>query len=265
MTWQWGEMTSPELAEAAKAVAGVCIVPMGVYEKHGDHLPLGTDVLFSSALAVRAAELEPAVVFPPYYFGQIAEGKHWPGAIAIKHDLMTALLENLCEEIARNGFPKILLLNGHGGNEGFLSLFSMRMLELPRDYTCYVAALSHYLSPVLDDPAWKKQMVSEFDYHGGEMETSMMMAIDAAQVKMDALSAPAPSRKRLADLPARAPIWWYADFPEHYAGDAAHATRDKGEFLLQRMAQRIAEIIKLVKADTEATRLQQEFYARVQH
>ena len=265
MSWQWAELTSPELKEAAKTTGGVCIVPMGVYEKHGDHLPLGTDVHFSSALAVRAAQLEPAVVFPSYYFGQIAEGKHWPGAIAIKHDLMMALLENLCEEIARNGFHKILLLNGHGGNEAFLSLFSLRMLERPREYTVYVAALEHYLTPVLEDPAWKAQMVSTLDYHGGEMETSLMLAIDAAQVKMNALAAPTLPLKRLAELPARAPVWWYADFPEHYAGDATHATREKGTFLLQHLAQRIAEIIRQVKADTEASRLQDEFYMRVQH
>jgi len=263
--WQWAEMTSPEIKEAAVATGGVCIVPMGVYEKHGDHLPLGTDVLCSSTLAIRAADIEPAVVFPPYYFGQIVEAKHWPGAIAIKHDLMTALLENLCEEIARNGFKKILLLNGHGGNEAFLSLFSFRMLECPRDFTVYTAALSHYMSPVLDDPEWKAQMVSTMDQHGGEMETSLIMGIDAAQVKMATLSAPAAPLNRLVNLSARAPIWWYADFPEHYAGDATHATPEKGEFLLQRFAHRIAEIIKQVKADTEATRLQEEFYGRVQH
>jgi creatinine amidohydrolase len=262
---KWAELTSPELAEAAKTTGGVCVLPMGVYEKHGDHLPVGMDVFFSNTVAARAAEIEPAVVFPNHFYGQIVEGKHWPGAIAIKHDLMVALLENVCEEIARNGFKKILILNGHGGNEGFLALFSLRMLEKPRDYVVYIAALQHYLAPVLDDPEWKAQMVSPYDSHGGEFETSTMMAIDAALVKLQAMTPTGESQHRLSHLPARAPIWWYADFPNHYAGDATHATVEKGEFVMRGFVKKVAEIIAGVKADTEAARLQDEFYARVNH
>lgn len=265
MSWKWAELSSPALAAAAQATGGVCIVPMGVYEKHGDHLPLGMDMHTANTIASRAVDIERAVVFPDYYFGQIAEAKQWPGTIAIKHDLMMALLENVCEEIARNGFRKIILLNGHGGNGSFIDLFAMRMLERPRDYTVYIAALNHYWEPVTNDPAWKAQMVSELDYHGGEIETSMMMAIDREQVKMEALTAPATALNRLAHLPARTPVWWYADFPDHYAGDATPATPEKGEYLLQRLAQRVAEIIKAVREDTEATRLQEEFYSRGQH
>ena len=265
MTLKWAELTSPALAHAATACGGVCIVPMGVYEKHGDHLPLGMDMHTARAVSARAVDIEPAVIFPDYYFGQIAEAKQWPGAIAIKHDLMLALLENVCEEIARNGFKKILLLNGHGGNGAFLELFALRMLEQPRDYTVYIAELRNYWTPVTDDPAWKVQMVSAEDGHGGEIESSVMMAIDAEQVKMDALTAPGVPLNRLAGLPARTPVWWYADFPDHYYGDATHASAEKGEYLLQRFAQRVADIIKAVKADTEATRLQEEFFSRVQH
>ena len=89
---KWMDLTSAELGEAAKTT-GVCVLPMGVLEKHGDHLPLGMDMFFSDYLATHAAELEPAVVFPNHFYGQIAEGKHWPGTIAIRHDLMLSLLE----------------------------------------------------------------------------------------------------------------------------------------------------------------------------
>ena len=261
---KWMDLTSAELGEAAKTT-GVCVLPMGVLEKHGDHLPLGMDMFFSDYLATHAAELEPAVVFPNHFYGQIAEGKHWPGTIAIRHDLMVSLLENVCEEIARNGFKKILILNGHGGNEGFLALFSMRLLERPRAYTVYIAALQHYLAPVLADPEWKAQMVSAYDSHGGEFETSAMLAIDASLVKLARRTPTGGRLDRLTQLPARAPIWWYADFPNHYAGDATHATVEKGKFLLPRFVAKVAEIIKGVKADTEAVRLQEEFYGRVEH
>ncbi|OPZ83022.1 MAG: Creatinine amidohydrolase [bacterium ADurb.Bin429] len=178
---------------------------------------------------------------------------------------MAALLENLCEEIARNGFTKIILFNGHGGNESFLSQFVFRMLETPREFTLYVITLGDYLRPVLSSDKWKAQMVSEFDEHGGEAETSLMLVINPALVKMDQLSPAGTPQKRLAHLPCRTPVWWYADFPTHYAGDAKHATTKKGTYLLNAYTQRVAEIIKAVKTDTEAPRLQAEYFARICH
>jgi creatinine amidohydrolase len=178
---------------------------------------------------------------------------------------MTALLENVCEEIARNGMKKIILLNGHGGNEGFLSLFAFRMLERPRDFTLYVIRLSEYLRPMQQDPRWKAMMVSEFDEHGGEGETSLMMALHPQLVKLEQLAHNGQPRKRLSHLAASTPVWWYADYPDHYAGDATHATPEKGAFLLDEYVARIATIIKAVKEDTVAPALQREFDSRVEH
>ncbi len=265
MTWKWEELTAPQFARAVEEVKGVCIVPLGVLEKHGDHLPLGTDGLVISAIAERAAAIEPAIIFPTCYWGQIMEARQWPGTLAIRHQLLFALLENTCEEIARNGCRKIVLLNGHGGNEALLSLFAFTMLERRREFVAYIAQLGHYMSPVLDSPEWNAMMESDFDDHAGEIETSTMMAVNPALVRMADLSAPALPQKRLAHLPARTPMWWYADFPDHYAGDATHATPDKGEFLLRGYSEKVAEIIKAVKEDREAERLQEEFFARTEH
>ena len=82
---QWQELTATDFPTAAKQAEGVCVLPIGVIEKHGPHLPLGTDVMAARAAAIRAAEREYAVVFPPYYFGQILEaqapaGLHRPPA-----------------------------------------------------------------------------------------------------------------------------------------------------------------------------------------
>ena len=64
---QWENLTSPEFAKAVKET-GVCVIAFGVVEKHGEHLPLGTDFLNGHKLACLAAEKEPAVVFPPFYY-----------------------------------------------------------------------------------------------------------------------------------------------------------------------------------------------------
>ena len=107
----WEELTSKEFADACEKVKGTCIVPFGVYEKHGNHLPLGTDVMVARKIAREVAKIEPAVVFPDYYFGQIAEARHVPGTIFIAPELLYGLLENVCREISRNGLKKIILLN----------------------------------------------------------------------------------------------------------------------------------------------------------
>jgi creatinine amidohydrolase/Fe(II)-dependent formamide hydrolase-like protein len=64
---------------------------MGVIEKHADHLPLGTDALDAMAIAERAVKIEPAVIFPFYYFSQIQENKNFPGTIALRHRVLARL------------------------------------------------------------------------------------------------------------------------------------------------------------------------------
>ncbi len=265
MRWKWDEMTSPEFARAVAETKGVCVVPCGVIEKHGDHLPLGTDFIAVGSLAERAAEIEPAVIFPALYFGQIAEAKHCPGTVSIRMKLFLELLENVCDEIARNGLKKIIILNGHGGNEFLLGHFSRTMLERERDYVVYLVRLGDYFGA--ETELKKEIMETEFDEHGGEVETSVMMALEPQLVKLDEVDPESGKRlRRLAHLPrTRTTVQWYSDFPDHYAGDARPASPEKGERFIEVRARAVAEIVKSVKEDGEAGRLQAEFYSRTRH
>ena len=262
MSWKWEEMTSPDFGAAVEASQGVCLVPIGVIERHSTHLPLGNDLQVVREVALRTAEREPAVVFPEFFLAQTHETKNRPGAIAIRHDLILQLLENVCEEIARNGLRKIVLLNGHGGNESILSVFMTMMMEKPRDYTLYLLRLSEWWGLAAQDEGWKAMMVSEFDYHAGEQETSFALAARPDLVHMDRLSPPAVPLKRLAHLPPTSTaFWWNADFPDHYAGDATHATAEKGEYLMGLVVEHLAGVLKAIKEDTAAAELEREFFA----
>lgn len=266
VTMHWEELTNHDWPRALARAKRTCLLPLGVLEKHGEHLPLGTDGLTVEALARATAQVEPALVFPRCYFSQIHEAKQWPGTIALSHRLLYDLLDELCAEIARNGVRKIVLINGHGGNNAMLDSFVRSRLEEPHDYSLYVARLSDYWSPPQDTEGWKSQMQSGFDYHGGEAETSVVMALMPELVKLSDLGPPAPARRRLAHLPpVNTAIGWYADFPEHYAGDAAAATAAKGEYLVERMVAHLAAIVKAVKADTAVPRLEREFFRRTRH
>ena len=111
----WEELTASDFREGIHRSQGTCLLPFGILEKHGPHLPLGTDLLDVRYAALHAAEQEYAVVFPEYYFGQIAEAKHEPGTMAYSRTLQLALLQETTDEMARNGCKKVLIVNGHGG------------------------------------------------------------------------------------------------------------------------------------------------------
>src|SRR6202171_2694746 len=118
---RWEELSAADFRRAIEQSKGTCLLPFGILEKHGPHLPLGTDLLNVRYAALHAAEKEYAVVFPEYYFGQIAEARHEPGTMAYSTELQLKLLQETTGEMARNGCEKILIVNGHGGSESVVA------------------------------------------------------------------------------------------------------------------------------------------------
>jgi creatinine amidohydrolase len=261
MVMKWAELTAPDFARAVRRARGVCLVPVGVVEKHGEHLPLGTDFLYGQALAERAAAIEPAVVFPPYYFGQIPEARHQPGTISLSARLMYDLLEEVCAEIARNGLRKVVLLNCHGGNR-YLPHFTKSAVERERDYLLYLIDLASYSAD--RDARWQAMRQTSVDGHAGEKETSTMLAVHPELVKLGLLARrPGLPRRRLAALAGAATaLDWYADFPDHYMGDGRAGSAEKGRYLLEFHARRVAALIRAIKRDRVTTRLLREYHAR---
>ncbi|RPI21714.1 MAG: creatininase family protein [Chloroflexota bacterium] len=256
---QWENLTSPDFARAVKET-GVCIIALGVLERHGEHLPLGTDFINGHHLACLAAEQVPAVVFPPWYFGQIYEARCYPGALTIKPTLLIELLRGVFDEIGRNGFKKIILLNAHGGNMALLPFLAQCSLWEQKPYSLYYYTQLGGGS----DPAWKEILDTEIHMHACECETSISLANHPHLVHMDRIPAnPTTPLGRLGKLEHNmAGIGWYANFPEHYAGDARPATAEKGEKLQAIQVAQLAKFIAAVKADAVVPALEQEFFER---
>src|SRR5438445_11117408 len=84
---KWEELTAADFRDAIQQSKGTCLLPFGILEKHGPHLPLGTDLLNVRHASLQAAQQEFSVVFPQYYFGQIFEAKHEPGTVAYSMEL----------------------------------------------------------------------------------------------------------------------------------------------------------------------------------
>src|SRR5256714_10334267 len=133
----WEELTGPDFIKAIARAKSTCLLPFGILEKHGPHLPLGTDLLDVRHAALGAAEQEYAVVYPEYYFGQIFEARHEPGTVAYSPKIQLELLQETTDEMARNGCKKIIIVNGHGGNEHLLPFFAQSQLERRPDQVGY--------------------------------------------------------------------------------------------------------------------------------
>lgn len=258
LPFHYGELTAPEFITAVDESGGTCIIPAGILEKHGPHLPLSTDLIAAREIASRAAMQEYALVFPEYYFGQIYEARHQPGTIAYSPELVWNILEETCEELSRNGIKKIVIVNGHGGNTHFFSYFCQSQLAARKDYVVVL------FQP--DDREVSRQIsnlrTTDYGGHADEVETSTIKVIRPDLVHEDlASSQSGKNQDRLAGLPyAYTGIWWYASYPNHYAGDGSTPNQEIGELGLKSRANQLAELIRALKQEDSVKKLQDMFY-----
>lgn len=253
---QWENLTSLDFEKAIRLSQGVGILPVGVIEAHSSHLPLGMDMFACHWVACRAAEKENAIVYHAYPYGINLESAHLPGAVVIKREVVFALVENICDEMARNGLEKIILLSGHGGNRYFLPLFVQTLLEKEKDYILYYANLPHF-------PGAESLLESGEYGHACEAETSIMLHINPDLVRMDQVpQKPFYNAQLNADLTKTggySPVDWYAMYPHMYVGDASKSTADKGKLILEHEVDALVALIRAVKDDTVTAGLIDEF------
>jgi len=256
----WEELTAPDFIKAISESGGVCIIPIGIIEKHGPHLPLGTDLLDVREVCARAVKQEYAIVFPQFYFGQIFEAKHQPGTMAYSPDLIWNVLQETCDQLGRNGVTKIILVNGHGGNENLLPYFCQAQLASQKSYAVYLfrpEENDEFLEEV------KKLRKTTTGGHADEMETSMMLSNRPDLVHMDRAASQSGADLNRLNIPyTYTGIWWYAKYPNHYAGDGSYASKEIGNLVFDSEAEQLVTMIKSVKADNTVLQLQNEFYEK---
>lgn len=272
----WEDLREEEFEKAIEYSGGVCVVPIGCLEMHGQHLPVGTDTKTCAYIAKEAAKLEPVVVFPEQYIGSVPGLNMWRGSIDISLELRLRLLDELCSEIARNGFKKIILLNGHGGNCATFSAFVRNTLHTKKDYL--VVARNEYQYGIQrlarDIKAGEKfDELDENDIanviefadnkhltgHACINETSIMMAINPELVDLSrADSANGESRHRTDHL-RRKPYafdggvgFWLLDHPDSFEGvHVEMASANIGRAILRKRIEYQAESCRLLKKDVD--------------
>lgn len=260
---RWDELVASDWPKALANSSKTCILPIGILEKHGPHAPIGSDLIHVREWAARATKKEYAVVFPDYFYGQINEARHQPGTFALPPTMVLQLLEATCDEIARNGFDKIVIINGHGGNPELIRYFMQSLLSKRRDYAVF------FFQPNFDKDSRDKiaklhKSDPAGDQHAGERETSTLLYLRPDLVKQDSATIESGVNQKRVDIPnVYTPIWWYADYPNHYAGEGAKATRELGEAITEATIDQLVQALKAIKADTKTLQLQNEFYDRV--
>ncbi|MDA7797804.1 creatininase family protein [Flavobacteriaceae bacterium] len=261
---RWDELTASDWEMALQKSDSTCILPIGILEKHGPHGPIGSDLIKVRQWSARATKKEYAVVFPDYFYGQINEAKQQYGTFSLPSSLVMELLEATCKEIGRNGFKKIIIVNGHGGNPQMISYFIQNQLEKKRDYAVY------FFDPktpkdVAEKASQLRKSEAKFDMHGGENETSSLLYLRPDLVKLDKSTSESGENQNRLQLSndLYTAIWWYAAYPNHYAGKAEVSSIELGKLLTDSIIESLANAIKAVKEDKQTLKLQDEYFSKV--
>ncbi len=238
---RWDRMTAPEL-KALAAQDAVVVLPVGSLEQHGPHLPVWTDSFCAHALAVRAAERAgtPVAVLPPMWMGLSEHHFPFGGTVSLDHATFHAVLRCVVRSILADGFRKLLVVNGHGGNIEPLAVSARelaRELGVPVVATTWPQVAPQEIAAVLTAQPGVQ--------HACEGETSLWLALDPAQVRQDrvaeALSNPAPTP------PAGFSRFW--SFEERaprtgVRGDPRAATAEKGERIIAAVVDGLARAMR---------------------
>ena len=261
---RWDELVASDWELALEKSGGTCILPIGILEKHGPGVPIGSDLIRARQWAARAAAKEYSVVFPDYFYGQINEAKQQYGTFSLPSKLAMELLEATTREIARNGFKKIIIINSHGGNPQMIRYFIQNQLETPKDYVVYFFEPRFSPDEVTQINA-ARQTDAATDQHGGEREASEILYLRPELTKLDRSSKESGDNQARLQLPNSlyVAIWWYASYPNHYAGQAAYGTVELGRLMTESTVNSLVEAIQAVKKDTQTLQLQNEYFKKV--
>ena len=258
----WAQLSTTDFA-GLDAAATVAVLPVGATEQHGPHLPLSVDqslvdAMLAQALLQLPAQL-PVLVLPTQQVGYSPEHQQFAGTLTLSVQTVIATWVELGECVARAGVKKLLLFNGHGGQASLLDIVAR---ELRTRCNLIVYGCSWWNLPLGDAVTGLfTPQEHRFGVHGGEIETSLMLALRPEHVRMaQARDFKSSSQERAASYPilgngSSAKLGWQMqDYNvQGAAGNAAAATPDKGRALLEAAGRQLALLLQELSALPLAT------------
>lgn len=230
-----------------KTAYEVAVLPWGATEAHNYHLPYATDVYEAQHIAEESARIaweqgSTVVALPPIPFGVNTGQLDIPLTINMNPSTQLAVLRDIVESLEVQGIPKLLILNGHGGND-----FKQMLRELQGATEVFICTLNWWT--ILD----AKQYVTEPGDHGGELETSLMMHLRPHLVFLDQAGSGATrpfTVKGLREGWVWAPRDWRRATIDTGVGDPSAASAEKGAKYFEAVTAKIAGfLVELAKAE----------------
>ncbi len=275
----WEELLAGQFDEALKRSGGVCLLPLGAMEKHGRHLPLGTDNMIAAGVAKDAAEVADVVVFPTFPFGELLGFQQHPGSVCLSIRLIEDYLTELCDEIGRNGFTKIILLSAHGGNQDIANVIAQRTQESKKTYVvlasrCYNPEPYEVLAYIREKGRENWPELTDEDM--ANLESFCAQPMDTGHACFGETLALLGVRPELADMslvtaesgdsthrfdhlkkyPLYSPYFWAGHYPNHYQGTYHPGANERlAKVLHELFVKKTADMICAVKEDEELLRI----------
>jgi creatinine amidohydrolase len=252
----WADLATTDLA-ALDPSRAIAVLPVAATEQHGPHLPLSVDTdlvngVVQAALPHLPADL-PALFLPTQTVGLSPEHARFAGTLTLKAETVIRLWTDIGESVAASGVKKLVLLNAHGGQ---VSVMDIVARDLRARLGMLVFSVSWFNLPLTDAQgrdvnAFFSAQEHRFGVHAGDVETSMMLALRPELVRMDLAQ---DFRSTSQDRAERFPIlgngksaklgWQMQDYnPYGAAGNAAVATADKGQALLDASGRALAQLL----------------------
>ncbi len=262
----WADLSTRDFAQliaAGQAAKTIAVLPVAATEQHGPHLPLSVDTVLvdgivTAALAHLAADLN-VLFLPTQAVGLSPEHARFPGTLTLKNETILRLWTDVGESVAAAGIQKLLLFNSHGGNVSVMDLVAR---DLRARLGMLVYSASWFNLPLTDAQGQDVNTLfsadeHRFGIHAGDMETSMMLALDPARVNMaqaQNFHSTAQDRAQkfaiLGNGKSAKLGWQMQDYnPAGAVGNAAAASAEKGRALVAAaglgLARLLAEIDQL--------------------
>lgn len=245
----WLSLTTQEFAPGR-----IAVLPVAAVEQHGPHLPVGVDTYIAEAYLARVRALLPAnfpaVFLPVQAVGASDEHRAYPGTLTLLPETALAVFIEIGESVHRAGIRKLVIINSHGGNIALIDL-AARQLRVRHTMLAVHCSWGRFGYPEgLFSPAERTHGI-----HGGEIETSIMLAAHPELVRRDKIADFTPSTYAME----RDYAFLRADFPAGFgwmtqdlqasgaAGDASLATAEKGEAALDHGARAFIELLQDVE------------------
>ncbi len=262
----WADLTTREFAQL-DPVRTIAILPVAATEQHGPHLPLSVDTVLADGVVAATLPHLPddlSVLFlPTQAVGLSPEHMQFPGTLTLKAETVIQLWTQLGESVARAGINKLVLLNSHGGQVGVMDIVAR---DLRARLGMLVYSVNWFNLPLLDlqGKDINAQFSNEehrFGIHAGEIETSMMLALNPERVQMaQAQNFHSTSKDRaekfaiLGNGKSAKLGWQMQDYnPAGAVGNAAAATAAKGQAVVDAAGRSLAKLlleIDQLSADT---------------